>query len=234
MRPAEQPAAVAPPPWNAPPPPVWSGPAASAAPAAAESTDADLAAGAHQAPEEPVAPSAPQAAPPPWRGPAGSGSDVAATMVAPPPMDGGPRPGDDREPTTLMPAWQPPPPAPPAPALPETMAMPTRTRPPDGVSAGPQAELTIESGPDAGHAHRATDKAIRLGRSPDNDVILRDPATSGHHARLERRGEAFYVVDLGSTNGTFVNGESVQEKQLNDGDRLTVGQNSLHFSFVGA
>jgi pSer/pThr/pTyr-binding forkhead associated (FHA) protein len=44
----------------------------------------------------------------------------------------------------------------------------------------------------------------------------------------------FWVVDLGSTNGTFVNGESVQEKQLNDGDRLTVGQNSVHFSLVGA
>ena len=39
---------------------------------------------------------------------------------------------------------------------------------------------------------------------------------------------------MGSTNGTFVNGESVQEKQLNHGDRLTVGQNSVHFSVLGA
>ncbi|HKW60861.1 MAG TPA: FHA domain-containing protein, partial [Candidatus Dormibacteraeota bacterium] len=117
--------------------------------------------------------------------------------------------------------------------LPETMAMPTRP-PAAAVGAGPQAELKIESGPDAGHTHRATEKPVRLGRSPDNDVILRDPATSGHHARLERRGEAFWLVDLGSTNGTFVNGEAVQEKQLNHGDRLTVGQNSLHFSVIGA
>jgi pSer/pThr/pTyr-binding forkhead associated (FHA) protein len=131
-----------------------------------------------------------------------------------------------------MPAWQPPP-APPVPVA-EAMAIPTRPMPPAGVAAGPQAELTIESGPDAGHAHRAGEKALRLGRSPDNDVILRDPATSGHHARLERRGDVFWVVDLGSTNGTFVNGEAVQEKQLNEGDRLTVGQNSVHFSLVGA
>ena len=144
-------------------------------------------------------------------------------MIAPPPVD--------PEPTTVMPAWQPPPAAPP---VAETQAVPARTQPLAGVGAGPQAELTIESGPDAGHAHRANDKAVRLGRSPDNDVILRDPATSGHHARLERRGEAFWVVDLGSTNGTFVNGESIQEKQLNHGDRLTVGQNSLHFSLLGA
>jgi pSer/pThr/pTyr-binding forkhead associated (FHA) protein len=147
-------------------------------------------------------------------------------MVAPPPM-----PGDDREPTTVMPAWQPPPPT--TPSLPETMAMPARSQAPAAVG-GPQAELTIESGPDAGHSHRAGEKAVRLGRSPDNDVILRDPATSGHHARLERRGEVFWVVDLGSTNGTFVNGEAIQERQLNNGDRLTVGQNSVHFSLVGA
>ncbi len=148
-------------------------------------------------------------------------------MVAPPPFDSG---GAEREPTTLMPAWQPPPAA--IPSVPDTMAMPTR--PPTAAGAGPQAELTIESGPDAGHSHRAGDHALRLGRSPDNDVILRDPATSGHHARLERRGDQFWVVDLGSTNGTFVNGESVQEKQLNHGDRLTVGQNSVHFSVIGA
>jgi ABC transport system ATP-binding/permease protein len=219
-----------PPPWNVPPAPAWSAPAASAAPAVPSqppaSTDADLAAGAHAAAEEPVAPSAPQIAPPPWRGP--DNNEVAATMVAPPPMGG----GAEREPTTVMPAWQPPPTAPP---VPETMAMPARTQPLAGVSAGPQAELTIESGgPDAGHTHRATDTAVRLGRSPDNDVILRDPATSGHHARLERRGNDFWIVDLGSTNGTFVNGESVQEKQLNHGDRLTVGQNTVHFSLVGA
>ncbi|TMG20738.1 MAG: FHA domain-containing protein [Chloroflexi bacterium] len=159
--------------------------------------------------------------------------DVAATMVAPPPSSsGGPAPADDREPTTLMPAWQPPPTAPPP--LPETMAMPARQQPAASVAAGPQAELTIESGPDAGHSHRAGDHAVRMGRSPDNDIILRDPATSGHHARLERRGDQFWVVDLGSTNGTFVNGESIQEKQLNQGDRLTLGQNSVHFAVLGA
>lgn len=130
-----------------------------------------------------------------------------------------------------MPAWQPPPAAP-VPRVPD--AATAQTRPPAVAGAGPQAELKIESGPDAGHSHRAADKAVRMGRSPDNDVILRDPATSGHHARLERRGEAFWVVDLGSTNGTFVNGEAVQEKQLNHGDRLTVGQNSVHFSVLGA
>lgn len=146
-------------------------------------------------------------------------------MIAPPPADM----GQDREPTTLMPAWQPPAATPP---MADTMAMPTR--PPVAAGAGPQGELTIESGPDAGHSHRASDHALRLGRSPDNDVILRDPATSGHHARLERRDDQFWIVDLGSTNGTFVNGEAIQEKQLNHGDRVTIGQNAIHFGLIGA
>jgi pSer/pThr/pTyr-binding forkhead associated (FHA) protein len=138
-----------------------------------------------------------------------------------------------REATTLMPVWQPPPPAP---AVAETMAIGSRPMSAFGTTpgTGTQAELTIEAGPDAGHSHRATDHAIRLGRSPDNDVILRDPATSGHHARLERRGDQFWIVDLGSTNGTMVNGESVQEKQLSHGDRLTIGQNAVHFALIGA
>jgi len=150
-------------------------------------------------------------------------------MIAPPPMSGSEA---EREPTTLMPAWQPPPTAPPP--LAETIAMPARPQPASSVAAGPQGELTIETGPDAGHTHRTGDHAVRMGRSPDNDVILRDPATSGHHARLELRDEQFWIVDLGSTNGTFVNGESIQEKQLGHGDRLTIGQNSIHFALLGA
>jgi pSer/pThr/pTyr-binding forkhead associated (FHA) protein len=134
--------------------------------------------------------------------------------------------------TALMPAWQPPPATPAAPA--ETPILGGPTRPVQAVGgAGPQAELTIESGPDAGHTHRASDSALRLGRSPDNDLILRDPATSGHHARVERRGDKFWIVDLGSTNGTLVNGEPIQEKELNHGDRITLGQNAVHFSVLG-
>jgi pSer/pThr/pTyr-binding forkhead associated (FHA) protein len=153
-------------------------------------------------------------------------ADVAATMTTP---DN----AANRESTTLMPAWQPPPAAP---AVAETVAIDSKTQPmitavPGG---GRQAELTIETGPDAGHSHRAGDHALRLGRSPDNDVILRDPATSGHHARVERRGDQFWIVDLGSTNGTLVNGEPIQEKELSSGDRITVGQNAVQFSVIGS
>jgi len=100
--------------------------------------------------------------------------------------------------------------------------------------AGPHAQLTVDSGPDAGNNHRSGEGAMRVGRSPDNDMVLRDPATSGHHARVERRGQQFWIVDLGSTNGTLVNGEPVQEKELNHGDRITIGQNAVSFVIVEA
>ena len=78
-----------------------------------------------------------------------------------------------------------------------------------------------------------THRPFTVGRDPGNDIILRDPATSGHHARVERRGDQFWIVDLGSTNGTLVNGEPVQEKELSNGDRITIGQNAVNFSLIG-
>jgi pSer/pThr/pTyr-binding forkhead associated (FHA) protein len=149
---------------------------------------------------------------------------IAATIV----------PDEGHESTTLMPAWQPPPVPAGGPVDTVVMGGPAQATVPPASGAGRQAELTIESGPDAGHTYRAGVGALRLGRSPDNDLILRDPATSGHHARVERRGDQFFIVDLGSTNGTLVNGEPIQEKELNHDDRITIGQNAVHFSVLGS
>jgi len=185
-------------------------------------------------PPPPAAPP-PAPPPPPWEAPAAAipapapVPDVAETILAP--GAGAAAAAAAHDATTLMPAWQPPATAPPPSA--DTPVLGGPTRPLRAVGGGPQAELTIESGPDAGHTHRASETALRLGRSPDNDLILRDPATSGHHARVERRGEQFWIVDLGSTNGTLVNGEPIQEKELNHGDRITIGQNAVHFSVLG-
>ena len=151
-------------------------------------------------------------------------------------MTGSDAAAEARESTTLMPVWQPPPAAPAAADVAETMAIDSKAQPlaAGAPGAGREAELTMEAGPDAGHSHRAGDKALRLGRSPDNDIILRDPATSGHHARVERRGDQFWIVDLGSTNGTLVNGEPIQEKELSNGDRITIGQNAVNFALIGS
>jgi hypothetical protein len=64
---------------------------------------------------------------------------------------------------------------------------------------------------------------ITIGRGLNNDVILEDTRVSRHHAQLRYRQKRFWVADLGSTNGTYVNGQQVEEQALRDGDVLSLG-----------
>jgi len=156
-----------------------------------------------------------------------------------------PWPGTQEE-TSVMPAWQPeatqamaplPVPAEPPAGVDDTLIMGGAAGAGAGAGAAEApaaggAELKIQGGPDTGHTFQVGEQPLRLGRSPDNDLILRDPATSGHHARLERRGEHWFIVDLGSTNGTLVNGEPVQEKELKNQDEIKIGQNVVSFNLL--
>jgi ABC-type multidrug transport system ATPase subunit len=74
-------------------------------------------------------------------------------------------------------------------------------------------------------------EAFTIGRHSDNDVVLSHHYVSGHHGRLERRDGVWHYVDLGSTNGTFVNGQRKQSAILQDGDILRIGD--LHGNSVG-
>jgi hypothetical protein len=98
------------------------------------------------------------------------------------------------------------------------------------TGTGFAALLTFESGPFAGRMVALPSQMVSVGRAPDNDVVVGDPATSGHHGRIEVRNGAFWVSDLGSTNGTLVNGEPVIEKELSDGDLIAIGQNTMRFT----
>lgn len=71
--------------------------------------------------------------------------------------------------------------------------------------------------------------AVSLGRGLGNDVILEDTRVSRHHAQLRYRQRRFWIADLGSTNGTFVNGERVSETALRDGDVISLGGLELTF-----
>jgi hypothetical protein len=99
--------------------------------------------------------------------------------------------------------------------------------------AGFAALLTFESGPFAGRIVALPNQMISIGRAPDNDVVVGDPATSGHHGRIEVRGGSFWISDLGSTNGTLVNGEPVIDRELSDGDQIAIGQNTIRFTLEG-
>jgi hypothetical protein len=74
-----------------------------------------------------------------------------------------------------------------------------------------------------------TEDPVTIGRLPECDVVLSDPNVSRRHAEVRRRGNDFVVVDLGSTNGTRVNGAGVRERQLGDGDEITVGGTHIRF-----
>ncbi len=69
-----------------------------------------------------------------------------------------------------------------------------------------------------------------IGRLADCRIIISDGNTSRHHAEIHRSGSGFVINDLGSTNGTFVNGERLAaDRRLTDGDIITVGTVSLRF-----
>lgn len=70
---------------------------------------------------------------------------------------------------------------------------------------------------------------VTIGRMPDCTVPLADPNVSRHHAEIRRDGDRVYLIDLGSTNGTRVNGVLVHQRQLADGDVIAVGITVLRF-----
>src|SRR5262245_16661583 len=64
---------------------------------------------------------------------------------------------------------------------------------------------------------------VLVGRDPSCEVVIDDKSVSRRHAAIERRGSVFVVVDQGSANGSFVNGEQISEAALYDGQELRLG-----------
>ena len=62
-----------------------------------------------------------------------------------------------------------------------------------------------------------------VGRKVDRDLVIADPRVSRDHAQITQEGQDFFLVDLGSKHGTFVNGERIQRQKLDRGDRLEFG-----------
>ena len=75
------------------------------------------------------------------------------------------------------------------------------------------------------------DNRIRIGRGPDNDIVIDDSAVSTVHAEIEPEGEYFFITDFNSRNGTFVNKELVISRRLVHGDVIAIGNHSLLFGY---
>jgi Protein of unknown function (DUF3662)/FHA domain len=88
----------------------------------------------------------------------------------------------------------------------------------------PRATLTVN-----GRTHELDGRRFVIGRSKECDIQIADPNASRRHAELRREGDAYWVVDLGSTNGLDVNGKRTQRAKLATGDRVTIGTTELVF-----
>ena len=68
-----------------------------------------------------------------------------------------------------------------------------------------------------------------VGRSQENDIVIHDPNVSRRHARISRADNGFVVEDLGSTNGTLLDGAPIDRERIEGGDELTFGQSTARF-----
>jgi hypothetical protein len=90
--------------------------------------------------------------------------------------------------------------------------------------------LMIEAGPAAGSRIQLTEAGLSIGRQPGNDLVIPDGELSRHHARIDFRDGVAMVTDLGSANGTTVNGYPVVAPHpLNPGDVILLGDTALRF-----
>jgi signal transduction histidine kinase len=90
--------------------------------------------------------------------------------------------------------------------------------------------LFVIQGADQGKRFELTSAAMALGRDNSNPIRLHDTEVSRRHAEVRRVDGSFRITDLGSANGTYVNGQPVEQVALRPGDRLQLGQTVMLFS----
>lgn len=94
------------------------------------------------------------------------------------------------------------------------------------------AKLTILEGENQGVAYSFDDEEVILGRSQDATLVIKDLRSSRKHARIVKIKEDFYLEDLGSQNGTLLNGKKTQKAKLQDHDAIKIGSTLIEFLLV--
>ena len=94
-----------------------------------------------------------------------------------------------------------------------------------GVGGAGAGSIVLPSG----DRFALTETTITIGRHPESNMVLADPNVSRNHAEIRPQGDGFVVVDLGSTNGSRVNGVRVDTQVLEDGDELMFGNTRMRF-----
>ncbi len=104
------------------------------------------------------------------------------------------------------------------------------TLPPSRGEDTSVASLFVIQGADQGKRFELKTKPMALGRDQSNPIRLHDTEVSRRHAEVRPVEDSYRVVDLGSANGTFVNGQSIDQAPLRSGDRLQLGQTVMLFN----
>jgi ABC transport system ATP-binding/permease protein len=204
-------------------------------------------------PQVPAPAAAPAAAPPPDHPGTALSVPAAPPAPAPPAPEAAQEPAPRRDAESW---WQPTPEAGPVsppvgvpsrPPAPEPAPPPERPAPRERAPrrAAAAAPAPPAAGPAQPHQPVAPDllpsvdrrptsrmplpaKAMRIGRVPDNDLVLSDLNVSRHHAELRKsRTGSYEIVDLGSHNGTFVNGQRVSSQVLTEQDLVSIGSSTF-------
>ncbi len=99
---------------------------------------------------------------------------------------------------------------------------------PEGIGA-----VIVDRGPNAGSRFLLENVMTAAGRHPESEIFLDDVTVSRRHAVFERRAEGYVLRDVGSLNGTYVNGDRVDEYELRNGDEVQIGRYRLLFLVGG-
>jgi DNA-binding NtrC family response regulator len=119
----------------------------------------------------------------------------------------------------------------PLPSIPTQTVVGARAKSSDRI-ATQEFHLVLVTAGKLGTAYPLLGRETKIGKAPDNDVVLDHPTVSRNHLTVSRQGDRFLVQDLGSTNGTFVDGAQVREAFLKPGALLEVGDVQLRFQPV--
>jgi pSer/pThr/pTyr-binding forkhead associated (FHA) protein len=113
--------------------------------------------------------------------------------------------------------------------------VPSATATPTSPQVAPLASLLVRNGAMKGRRLAVKVPVVNIGRADFNDVVISDPSVSTSHAKLQRRDDIWILSDLGSTNGTFVEGERVSgEVALGPGTTVKFGEVAVLFEPLDA
>jgi len=91
------------------------------------------------------------------------------------------------------------------------------------------ASLAYIKGPEEGHRYKIDKEKITFGKNDDNDLVLNDEFVSRHHGEISFSKGEFFIRDLGSRNGIFINGKRVKGSIIESGSRIEIGKTEFNF-----